>query len=132
MIRFTDDITTLELEELKSEYTRALLLIGLFSVILCIAILNYLFAERSLAEFYGGFYTFIKIIGFIVVFILYQLLNIRYLRKRMRPAQPPTLRYKIIQTIVEITIPSSIMMFIMGDLKMLSFIDTPVMLVYFL
>lgn len=132
MIRFSDDITTLELEELKSEYTRALLLIGLFSTILLIAILNYLFAERSLAEFYGGFYTFIKIVGFIIIFILYQLLNIRYLRKRMTPAQPPTLRYKIIQTIVEITMPSFIMMFIMGDLKMLSFIDTPVMLVYFL
>src|ERR1700741_4472020 len=106
MIKFTDNITTLELEELKSEYTRSLLLIGLFSVILCIAILNYLFAERSLAEYYGGFYTFIKIIGFIILFILYQLLNVRYLKKRMTPAQPPTLRYKIIQTIVEISMPS--------------------------
>ena len=132
MIKFAEHNTSLELEELKSEYTRSLLLIGLFTTILVVAIINYLFAERSLAEYYGGFFTFIKIVGFIVLFILYQLANIHYLKRRMPSVQPPSVRYKIIQTIVEITIPSFIMMFIMGDLKMLSFIDTPVMLVYFL
>ena len=132
MFKFREYSASLELEELKSEYTRSLLLIGLFITILTVAILNYLFAERSLAEFYGGFATFSKIIGFIIVFILYQVANLRYLKKRMIPAHPPSLRYKVIQTIVEITIPSFIMIFIMGDLKLLSFIDTPVMLVYFL
>ena len=132
MLKLTEHNASLELEELRSEYTRALLLIGLFSTILVVAILNYLFAERSLAEFYGGFTTFSKIAGFIILFILYQVASIRYLKRRLSPVHPPSLRYKVIQTIVEITIPSFIMMFIMGDLKMLSFIDTPVMLIYFL
>jgi adenylate cyclase len=132
MLKFAEHNVSLELEELRSEYTRALLLIGLFTTILTVAILNYVFAERSLAEFYGGFKTFSKIAGFIILFILYQVANIRYLKRRLSPVRPPSLRYKVIQTIVEITIPSFIMMFIMGDLKMLSFIDTPVMLIYFL
>ena len=132
MIKFTEHHASLELEELRSEYMRSLLLIGLFVTILAVAILNYILVERSLAEYYGGFFTFSKIIGFIILFISYQLANIRYLKKRMTPARPPSLRYKVIQTIVEITIPSFIMIFIMGDVKMLSFIDTPVMLIYFL
>ena len=132
MFKFPEHTASLELEELKSEYTRSLLLIGLFLTILAVAILNYIFAERSLAEYYGGFFTFIKIVGFIMVFVLYQVANIRYLKKRIPFVRPPSLQYKIIQTIVEITIPSFIMILIMGDLKMLSFIDTPVMLIYFL
>ncbi len=132
MLKFTEHSVSLELEELRSEYTRALLLIGLFSTISVVAILNYIFAERSLAEFYGGFTTFSKTFGFIILFILYQLANIRYLKRRLSPVRPPSLRYKVIQSIVEITIPSFIMMFIMGDVKLLSFIDTPVMLIYFL
>ena len=79
MLKLTEHNASLELEELRSEYTRALLLTGLFSTILVVAILNYLFAERSLAEFYGGFRTFSKIAGFIILFILYQVANIRYL-----------------------------------------------------
>jgi len=132
IFKFPEDNASLELEELKSEFTRSLLLIFLFTTILIVAILNYLLAERSLAEYYGGFFTFLKIVSFIMVFILYQLGNIRFLKKQMTSVRPPTLRYKVTQTIIEITLPSSIMMFIMGDLKMLSFIDTPVMLVYFL
>jgi len=132
IFKFPEGNASLELEELKSEFTRSLLLIFLFTTILMVAILNYLLAERSLAEYYGGFFTFLKIVSFIMVFILYQLGNIRFLKKRMTSIRPPTLRYKTTQTVIEITLPSFIMIFIMGDLKMLSFIDTPVMLVYFL
>jgi adenylate cyclase len=132
MFKFPEGNASLELEELKSEYMRSLLLIFLFTTILFVAVLNYLLAERSLAQYYGGFFTFLKIVSFIMVFILYQLANIQFLKKRMTSVRPPALRYKVTQTIIEITFPSFIMMFIMGDIKMLSFIDTPVMLVYFL
>ncbi|HMG91278.1 MAG TPA: adenylate/guanylate cyclase domain-containing protein [Chryseolinea sp.] len=131
MFKFPDHSASLEVEELKSEYTRSLLLICFFSTILVVAFLNYIFLERNLSEYYGGFKTFSKIIGFIIFFIIFQLANIRFLKKRMISAQRTSLRYKITHTIIEISIPSFIMVFIMGDLKMLSFIDTPVMLIYF-
>jgi len=131
MFKFPEHSAGLEVEELKSEYTRSLLLIGFFSAILIVAFLNYIFLERNLAEYYGGFKTFSKIVGFIMFFIVFQLANIRFLKKSMIAARRTSLRYKIIQTIIEISVPSFIMVFIMGDLKMLSFIDTPVMLVYF-
>jgi adenylate cyclase len=131
MIKSEQHNASLELEELKSEYTRSLLLIGFFSTILAVALLNYVFLERNLAEYYGGLRTFSKIIGFIVFFMIFQLANIRFLKKRMVYARRTSLRYKITHTIIEISIPSFIMVFIMGDLKMLSFIDTPVMLIYF-
>ncbi|HEX6891188.1 MAG TPA: adenylate/guanylate cyclase domain-containing protein [Chryseolinea sp.] len=131
MFSFPEHSTNLELEELKSEYTRSLLLIGFFTTILIVAFLNYIFLERNLTEYYGGFRTFSKIVGFITFFIVFQLANIRLLKKRMISARRTSLRYKITHTIIEITIPSFIMVFIMGDLKMLSFIDTPIMLIYF-
>lgn len=131
MFKFPEHSASLEVEELKSEYTRSLLLIGFFSTILIVAFLNYIFLERNLAEYYGGFKTFSKIVGFIIFFIAFQLANIQFLKKSMIAARRTSFRYKIIHTIIEISIPSFIMVFIMGDLKKLSFIDTPIMLVYF-
>jgi len=124
--------SSLELEELKSEYTRSFLLVGFFFTILAVACLNYVFVERNLAEYYGGLITFLKIISFIAAFILYQLANLRFLKGRMITRRRPSLRYKVVHTIIEISFPSVIMALIMTDLRMLSFMDSPVMLVYFL
>jgi adenylate cyclase len=131
MFKFPEHNASLELEELKSEYTRSLLLLGFFTTILIVAFLNYIFLERNLAQYYGGFKTFSKIVGFIIFFIIFQLANLRFLKKRMISARRTSLRYKITHTLIEISTPSFMMVFIMGDLKMLSFIDTPVMLVYY-
>ena len=119
-------------EEVKSEYLRSFLLVILFSAILVIASINYLLAERSLAHFYGGFRSFLTIFSFVVMFIVYQLVNIQYLKKKLRLGYSTSLRYKFIHTMIEISFPSTIMFFMMGQLKVLSIIDSPVLLTYFL
>jgi len=50
----------------------------------------------------------------------------------MKVGHRSTFRYKFIHTVIEISFPSFIMVLIMRDLRMLSFMDSPVMLVYFL
>jgi len=132
MFNFQDGNSTLEQEELKSEYLRSSLLACFFGAIILVATLNYIFVERSLAEYYGGFITFSKIVGSILVFLLYQLTNLYLLRKKMKVGRRNTFGYKFIHTIIEISFPSLILVVIMRDLRMLSFMDSPVMLVYFL
>ncbi|MBA4053447.1 MAG: hypothetical protein C0490_01925 [Marivirga sp.] len=132
MVHPHDYSSTLGQEEVKSEYLRSLLLAGIFFAILLIALLNYIVIERSLAEYYGGIQTFLKIITFILLFILYQLINIRFLRNKIRASQTIGIRYKVIHTTIEISFPSGIMLFIMYELQMLTFIDSPVVLTYFL
>ena len=63
MFNFKDGNSTLGQEELKSEYLRSFLLTCFFAAIALVATLNYIFVERSLAEYYGGFVTFSKIVG---------------------------------------------------------------------
>ncbi len=132
IFNFQDGNLTLEREELKSEYLRLFLLSCFFATITVVATLNYIIVERSLAEYYGGFITFAKIVGSILIFLIYLLTNLYLLRKRMKVGRANTFRYKLIHTIIEISFPSIILVFIMTDLRMLSFIDSPVMLVYFL
>jgi len=132
MVKRSENILNMDQEELKSEYLRSFLLAVLFSAILTIAIINYLVAERRLADFYGGFSTFLTIISFIVMFIVYQLVNIQYLKKRLHRGHRVSLQYKLIHTIIEISVPSTIMFYMMDQLKMVSIIDSPIMLTYFL
>lgn len=131
-MKFPESNSSMDQEELKSAYLRSLLLAGLFSTIFFIAIGNYIFMERYVAEYYGGLKTFVTLISFVLMFILYQLVNVRFLKRKIRLGLRSSLRYKIIHTMIEISFPSLIMYFIMGEFKMITFIDSPVMLTYFL
>lgn len=131
MIRKFEDPVDIVQEEVRSEYLRSIILVILFSVIFVVAVLNYILIERDLINYYGGVKTFFQILFFIAFFIVYQLLNITFLKSRMIRGLPTPLWYKIVHTTLEISLPSLIMFRIMTELKMLSFIDTPVMFTYF-
>lgn len=119
-------------EELKSEFLRSRLLIGLFTIILVIAVANYFVLERTLADYYGGVQTFVKLVGFILLFIVYQVINLRFLRRKAKQGVNITVFYKVFHTVIEFSFPSLIMLFIIQEMQMLSFIDSPVVLTYFL
>lgn len=131
-LKLPDSNMNLVQEEVKSEYLRSLLLVILFSVMFVIAIFNYLILERDFVNYYGGFKTFIKILTFIGVFIGYQLLIIAFLKRRLVDGLRTPVWFKIGHTIIEISFPSLVILIMMNGLNMLSFIDTPVMVTYFL
>ncbi len=58
---FDSTITTLELEESKSELKRSYLLISLFSFIFLAAIINFFVVRDHVSNFYGGTITFITV-----------------------------------------------------------------------
>jgi adenylate cyclase len=129
---FSDVISNLKSEEVKSEFQRSYLLIVLFSLILLVAGVNYFVLKDSLVNFYGGTPVFVKGIGFLLVFLFYQVLILQYLKGKLRDGSGTPRLYKYVHTMIEVSFPTAIMFFMMSQLKMLSYLDSPVFLLYFL
>ena len=129
---FTDVIPTLKVEEVRSEFQRSYLLIFLFTLILVIAVVNFLIINENIVTFYGGATAFIIVLGFIVGFLLYQVLIVQYLKRILRRGDGTSTAFKLIHTMIEISFPTAIMFYMVAEKRMLSFIDSPVALTYFL
>lgn len=129
---FSDAISNLKSEELRSEFQRSYLLIILFTAILITATVNFFLLNDTMIEFYGGPSTYFIIASFVVIFLLYQFLILLYLKKKIKANQSTSTAYKFIHTMIEISFPSFIIYYMMEELQMLSFIDSPISMTYFL
>ena len=129
---FSDVISNLKSEEVKSEFQRSYLLIVLFSLVLLVATINYFTLKETLVNFYGGTPVFLKGVAFVVVFLFYQVLILQYLKIKLRDGSGTPPLYKYVHTMIEISFPTAIMFLMVYDLKMVSFIDSPVFVLYFL
>lgn len=129
---FDSTITTLELEESKSELKRSYLLISLFSFIFLAAIINFFVVKDHVSNFYGGTITFITVCLFVCVFLIYQLLVLIFLKRQTDAKCKTTFAFKIIHTLIEVSFPSMALFYMLYNYSMLSFLDSPVSLLYFL
>ncbi|HEX6225518.1 MAG TPA: adenylate/guanylate cyclase domain-containing protein [Chryseolinea sp.] len=129
---FSKVISNLKAEEVKSEFERSYLLIVLFSLMLAVATVNYFVLHESLVKFYGGTLVFLTGIGIILIFLFYQVLILQYLKVKLRKGSGTSMIYKYAHTMIEISFPTAIMFFMMAEMKMVSFLDSPVFLIYFL
>jgi adenylate cyclase len=122
----------MKVEEVKSEFQRSVLLVIIFLVILIVSSVNFFLITESIVRFYGGTSTFLTLVCFVIVFLVYQGLTLLYLRKKLKANQSTSTFYKIVHTMVELSFPSAILFYMMHEQKMLSFMDSPIALVYFL
>lgn len=129
---YSDAVSNMKVEEVKSEFQRSFLLVIIFLVILIVSSVNFFLIDESTVRFYGGTSTFLTLVYFVIVFLVYQGITLLYLRKKLEVNQSTSTFYKIVHTMVELSFPSAIIFYIMNELKMLSFIDSPAALVYFL
>lgn len=129
---FSDVISNLKSEEVKSELQRSYLLIFLFAIILLASIINFFLVNEMIVKFYGGAAAFFTIIGFVLVFLFYQVLIVQYLKRKFRRGTETSTAYKFIHTTIEISFATSIIFYMVAAKRMLSFIDSPVAFVYFL
>ncbi|HZB12659.1 MAG TPA: adenylate/guanylate cyclase domain-containing protein [Chryseolinea sp.] len=129
---YSDVISNLKSEEVKSEFQRSYLLVILFSLIILVAAVNYFTLRDTLIDYYGGTWVFIKGVGFLMVFLVYQVFILQYLKRKLRDGSETPRWYKYVHTMIEITFPSAIIFFMLSELKMISAIDSPVFLLYFL
>ena len=129
---YSDAISNLKSEEVKSEFQRSYLLVVLFSLILLVAAINYFTLRDTLIKYYGGTSVFIKGVGFLLVFLVYQVFILQYLKAKLNDGSETPRWYKYIHTMIEISFPSAIIFLMLSQLKMISSLESPVFLLYFL
>jgi adenylate cyclase len=129
---FSEAISSLHVEEAKSEFQRSYLLIIFFSLILLIAIVNFFLLRESIIKAYGGTAAFLALIGFVIIFLVYQVLVLQYLKAKLRLESGTSAAYKFVQTMIEISFPTIILFYMMVRQHTVTFLDSPAALIYFL
>ena len=128
-----DYIIDLDREELKSEAQRSGMLIILFLLLFFLVTINLtFFVDDSLLQRYGGQGAFIPSISALIVFLFYQTGVLLYIKRKIRKTRKTSLSFKVIHSMIEVTFPSLIMFFYVDRIHMLSFLESPVPLTYFL
>ncbi|MCI0750729.1 MAG: adenylate/guanylate cyclase domain-containing protein [Flammeovirgaceae bacterium] len=121
-----------ELEILKSEVQRTRLLLGTFLLALVVVVVNYFLLDAEVAAFYGGLITYFAGILMLVFLIGYEYTGLLWLRKSLRRGKKFKTSSRIIQSIIEVTVPSLMLYYMIEWQHMMVFIDSPVAMLYFL
>ncbi len=119
-----------EKEIATSEYQRTQLIIGLFFISCTISSISYLFMRDIVVQIFGGATNYFFVIGWLSGFIIYEiiiLLVISYLRSKYQRVSE-TFRY--VHTLIEVSLPSLLMFYMVDVNNQLLYIDSPVVFIY--
>jgi adenylate cyclase len=121
-----------EHEIAKSEYQRALMLVGVFfAAMVVMSLLNFFLLDSTVIKFYGGSSIFFLTLAYILVFIVYELGVIWFIKKRNEEGKRISTRFKVFQTTIEITYMSLLILYIIDIKNIYLFIDSPIQFIYF-
>ncbi|HEY5689895.1 MAG TPA: adenylate/guanylate cyclase domain-containing protein [Cyclobacteriaceae bacterium] len=120
-----------EQELVKSEFQRAAMMAGVFFLAVVIMSANFFLIDEGVIKFYGGKSIYFFTISWVLVFILYEIGVIAYIQRSRKAGLKISLRFKILQTTVEITYISLLFLYVIDIKNIYSFIDSPVQFVYF-
>jgi len=120
-----------EKELAKSEEQRSFLLAGVFFLGVLVMAFNYFLIDNSILAFYGGRSTYFLANFVILFFIAYQLMSVLMIRRLTSVGRKISTRFKVIQTTVEVTFMSLLMLYIIDIKNVYQFIDSPVQFIYF-
>ncbi len=127
-----DPIEGLELENFKTEFLRSVVLIGLFVLGLFATIVNYAFLDETILNQFGGASVYFAVQAWLGLFILYEALVVLYLRAKFKYSRPVSLRFKLVNTFVEVSYPTIFILYSLYDNGVLFVIDSPLTYLYFL
>ncbi len=125
-------LSTLDLEIMKSEYQRSFVLIFLFVLGLLVVIINFFLLDASMAEFYGGATVYFISVLWLIVVLLYEVAVLQFLKRKIDLRQKVSTQFKFVHTFIEVSFPSAIMAYMVFSYNMLSFMDSPIVNMYFL
>lgn len=121
-----------EHELAKSEYQRAIILVGVFLVAIIVMSLNFLFIDNNVVKFYGGSSLYFMAISYVMIFIIYELGVIGFIKRKSKKERKISTRFKVLQTTIEITYMSLLILYVVDIRDVYTFIDSPVQFIYFL
>ena len=114
----------------RSEYQRTRLIIALFTLATLIAAGNYFFIDASIISIFGGPNNYFFVIGWLGVLILYEIISLRMISYMRRKYQRVSERFRYIHTLIEVSFPSLLMLYMVDMNDQLFFIDSPVVFIY--
>lgn len=120
-----------EREIARSEYQRTRLIIALFIVATSAAVINYFFLDESIIGIYGGSKNYFFVIGWLGVFTLYEVVILQIISFLRRTHQRVTEGFRYTHTLIEITFPSLLILYMVDVKDQWIFVDSPVGLIYF-
>lgn len=119
-----------EKEIVKSEYQRTRLIIGLFLLSMMAATINYFFLDENVIFIFGGARNYFFVIGWLMVLIAYEgviLWVISFLRRKYQRVSDG---FRFTHTLIEVTFPSLLMLYMVDINDQIFFIDSPVVFIY--
>lgn len=122
----------IELEIIRSEYSRTRIMIFTLLALLGVALANYLWLGESLVTHFGSFRVYYIICGWMLALLCFELVALRRIRWFHRRGMLLPGPFRLIFCIVEISMPGVLMAYMVVVHKNLLFIDSPVMPLYFL
>lgn len=119
-----------EKEIVQSEYQRTRLLIGLFILAIIISSVNFFFLGDSVKFLFGGAERYFFVIAWLACMIVYEVLILQlivYWRKRYQRISE---HFRYVHTLIEISFPSVLMLYMVNINNQIAFIDSPVVFIY--
>lgn len=99
-----------EHELAKSEFNRSIMMAGVFFAAILVMFANFLFLDDSVVVFYGGKSVYFFMGTNVLVFVLYELGLMWYIKKYVIKGRKISTRFKVIQTTIEITYMSALIL----------------------
>lgn len=121
-----------EIEITKSEYQRTRLMLATFTFGLLVSIANYFLLDETVTQYYGGTANYFFVVVWIGLFILYELGLLFYVSKFLAKGTRIGIGFKIIHSQAEVFLLSGLMYYMVDVHDMVAFLDSSVMLLYFL
>jgi adenylate cyclase len=121
-----------EKEIARSEYQRTQLIIVIFLVAFVTINVNFFLLNDTVTAIYGGADNYFFAVGWLVLFILYEVIVLRVIAFLQKKYQRVSETFRFIHTLIEISFPSMLMLYMVELEHQLTFIDSPIFLLYFL
>lgn len=130
--RFTISSPEFEKEIAKSEYQRTRLVIAFLLVAFVAVNINYYLLDERVTEIYGGEKNYFFVVGWLSSFILYEFFVLKIIAYHQKKYERVTESFRLMHTLIEISVPSLLILYMVDVEQLLAFVDSPVALVYFL
>lgn len=119
-----------EREIARSEYQRTRLVIALFTLATIISAGNYFFIDSTIISIFGGARNYFFVIGWLCALILYEIISLQLISYMRRKYERISERFRYIHTLIEVSFPSLLMLYMVDMNKQLFFVDSPVVFIY--
>jgi adenylate cyclase len=107
-------------------------MMGAFAIGFIITIVNYFLLSEDILRYYGGTFNYFIVVGWLGLFIVYEFFVRRQIRGYIRRKKRISGRFKIKHSLIEVSLVSLLIFYMVGIKQMVIFLDSPLNLLYYL